>query len=374
LFGYGPAHEIKRRLLTFWHSVKFLVDYANIGGLRPHYDEPTAAVHPLDRWLVARTGQLVADVTQAYEDSLTHRAVDAFEAYVDDLSNWYIRRSRRRFWDGDEAALTTLWLSLVQALRVIAPIAPFLAEHLWQNLVRGACEGGPESVFLAGWPEPALDEALLAEVAEVRRIVELGYQARGEAELSLRQPLHRMYVRGAPLARAFQNEIAEALNVREVLFDQGPVAKVRVRLKYTILGPRLGAKVKEVQAALDAGEYEVLDNGNVVAAGVELGPEDWERGERIGMAGFIIAEDELLSVAIDTRLDEDLMREKRVRDLTREINRRRKEEGLEITDRIVVTLQSSDADLVPDHGEWIKQETLAVELRVDGAALEIAKV
>src|SRR6185295_15630297 len=107
-FGYGPAHEVQRKLLTLWNSVKFLVDYANIEGWRPSYEDlergPGGDLRPLDRWLVARANQLVLQCTNALEDQLTHRLVDAFEAYVDDLSNWYIRRSRRRFWDGDEAA------------------------------------------------------------------------------------------------------------------------------------------------------------------------------------------------------------------------------------------------------------------------------
>ena len=142
LFGYGPAHEIKRRLLTFWNSVRFLVDSANTEGFSPRYGEsPRADDGPLDRWLVARTAQLVADATQAYEDFLTHRVVDAFEAYVVDLSTWYIRRSRRRFYSYDEAAFSTLWASVVTSLRVIAPVAPFLAEHLWQNLVRERLRG-----------------------------------------------------------------------------------------------------------------------------------------------------------------------------------------------------------------------------------------
>jgi isoleucyl-tRNA synthetase len=375
LFGYGPAHEIKRRLLTFWHSVKFLVDYANIEGFKPRFGSPPPGdLRPLDRWLVARTAQLVADATQAYEEFLTHRVVAAFEAYVEDLSNWYIRRSRRRFWDGDGAALATLWFSVVQALRLIAPIAPFLAEHLWQNLVRGACENAPESVFLAGWPEPGVvEEALLAEVAEVRRIVELGHQARGEAGLTLRQPLRRAFVRGASLAGAHADEIKEELNVKGVLFDQGPVARVQVKLNYPVLGPRLGSRVKEVQAALDAAEYEVLGSGNVLVAGVELGSNDWIRGERIGIDGFVIAEEDVLSVAIDTRLDDELRLEKRVRDLIRLVNKMRKDAGLEITDRVVLTVPAADADLVSAHADWIKREILAVELRADGAELLIEK-
>jgi isoleucyl-tRNA synthetase len=375
LFGYGPAHEIKRRLLTFWHSVKFLVDYANIAAFEPRHGEPPAGPHPLDRWLVARTAKLVAEATQAYEEFLTHRVVDAFEAYVDDLSNWYIRRSRRRFWDGDEAALATLWFSVVESLRVIAPVAPFLAEHLWQNLVRGPCEDAPASVHLAGWPERAApDEALLAETAEVRRIVELGHQARGEAGVALRQPLRRMFVRGASLARGHADEVADELNVKEVLFDEGPVARVQLKPNLPLLGPRLGVKLRDVGTALAGGEYEELDGGRIRAAGEELAPDEVIRGERLSVDGFVMADDEAISVALSTELDDELRLEKRVRDLVREINVRRKQEGLEITDRIVVTLAASDADLVPVHGEWIKQETLAVELRIDGAALEIEKV
>jgi isoleucyl-tRNA synthetase len=375
LFGYGPAHEIKRRLLTFWHSVKFLVDYANIEGFRPRFGPPSGELRPLDRWLVARTGRLVADATQAYEEFLTHRVVDAFEAYVDDLSNWYIRRSRRRFWDGDETALATLWFSVVEALRVIAPLAPFFTEHLWQNLVRGACDGAPESVHLAGWPESGEpDGALLAEVAEVRRVVELGHQARGEAGLTLRQPLRRMFARGATRAGAHMDEIADELNVKEVLFDEGPVARVQLKPNLPLLGPRLGAKLRDVKAALEGGDYEELGDGRVRAAGEELGLGEVIRGERLSVPGFVMAADDVISVALSTELDAELRLEKRVRDLIRLVNQMRKEAGLEISDRIVLSVPAADADLVAAHGDWIEQETLAVEIRVDGTAFAIERV
>ncbi len=372
LFGFGPAHEIKRRFLRFWNSVKFLVDSANAEGFRPEYGAAVQAEHPLDRWLQARTAQLVAEATAAYEDFLTHRVVDAFEAYVDDLSNWYIRRSRRRFYSYDEAAFGTLWWSMVQSLRVIAPLAPFLAEHLWRNLVP---DGAPESVHLAGWPDAGgLDEAVLAEIAEVRRIAELGHQARGEAGLALRQPLRRMFVRGSSLAGAHTDELADELNVKEVLFDEGPVARVQLKPNLPVLGPRLGAKLRELKAALEAGDYEELGDGRVRVAGEELGPDDVIRGERLSVEGFVMAADDIVSVALSTELDDELRLEKRVRDLIRAINVMRKEAGLEITDRIVVTLDAADADLVSAHAGWIKQETLAVELRVDGGALQIEKV
>ena len=201
LFGYGPAHEIKRKLLTFWNSVGFLVRYGNIEGFRPTFSDLVAGpagveLRPLDRWLIARTEKLVANVTAALEEQLTYRVIAAFESFIDDLSNWYIRRSRRRFYAYDDAAFRTLWFALVTGLRVISPVMPFLADHLWRNLVADACDGAPESIFLAGWPEVRRpDERLLAEIAEVRRIVELGREARGTAGVKLRQPLRRVRAR-----------------------------------------------------------------------------------------------------------------------------------------------------------------------------------
>ena len=167
-FGYGPAEEVKRRLLTLWNSAGFLVTYANIAGWQPKWDAQPSSEHALDRWLVARTGQLVAEGESAFERSWTPAVTTAFESYVEDLSNWYIRRSRRRFWDGEPEALETLWWSIVQSLRVVAPLMPFLADHLWRALV----PDGPDSVHLAGWPEAAAaDETLLDEMAAVRRVV-----------------------------------------------------------------------------------------------------------------------------------------------------------------------------------------------------------
>ena len=132
-FGYAPAGEIKRRLLTLWNSVKFFVDYANIQGFTPGGEAPPD-LQPLDHWLLERTEQLVAEMTEAYERYWTPALIRSFESFVDDLSNWYIRRSRRRFWDGDEVALWTLWHALVRSVQVIAPVMPFLADFLWRTL------------------------------------------------------------------------------------------------------------------------------------------------------------------------------------------------------------------------------------------------
>jgi isoleucyl-tRNA synthetase len=368
-FGYGPADEVKRRLLTLWNSAGFLVTYANVAGWRPEWGAAPSSEHPLDRWLVARTGQLVREAGHAYDRFRTPPLTRSFESFVEDLSNWYIRRSRRRFWDEDTAALQTLWYALVQALRVIAPVMPFLAEHLWRTLV----PDGPDSVFLAGWPEAGpVEETLLAEMREVRRVVALGHQARGEAGIKLRQPLRRMYVRGASGAKHHAEEIADELRVGEVGFDRGPVATVRLLPNLPRLGPRFGQKVREIRAALERGEFEQLPDGSYRAAGETLAPDDVIRGERIELEGWAIVEDHDLSVALDTTLDDELRLEGRVLDAIHEINRRRKEAGLELTDRIVVTLPEALADLLR-HADWIKRETLAVDVRLDGAELAIAK-
>jgi isoleucyl-tRNA synthetase len=375
-FGYAPAGDVKRRLLKLWESAKFLVLYANIADFQPTYGdllEPPPPGQPLDAWLVARTQALVAETTAAYERCWTPAVTRAFDDFVDDLSNWYIRRSRSRFWDGDEAAFRVLWYAFVQALRVIAPVMPFLSDELWRHLVADVCEAAPDSVHLGGWPEAAEpDTALLAEIAETREIVELGWRARGEAGIKLRQPLRRLYVRGATLARPYADEIAGELRVKEVGFDRGPVAQVRLLPNLPVLGPRLGAKLREVKDALDRGEVEQLDGDRYRVAGEILGPGDLIRGERMAIDGWTIVEDGQLSVALDTALDPELEREGRVLDLIHAVNVLRRERGLEVTDRIRLTIPEADADLLDEYGERVRAETLAVETRA-GGSLEIEK-
>jgi isoleucyl-tRNA synthetase len=367
-FGYGPAHEVQRRLLTFWNSVGFLITYANIEGFRPRYLAAAANGRPLDRWLIARTNAFLAAMEAAYERYWTPTIVAEFESFVDDVSNWYIRRSRKRFYSFDEAAFQTLWWALVQALRAFAPIMPFLADHLWRVLVSGPSEDASESVFLAGWPEAgAQDEALLAEVAEVRRVVELGRQARAGSGLKLRQPLRRLIVHGASLSDEHAAEVREELRVKEIEQGEVEAEELVVKPNLPVLGPRLGKELGIVRSALLAGEYEQIDSGFRVA-GHELGPED-VLVERRGKEGWTLASDEGVTVALDTRLDKELLLEGRVLDLIHQLNLKRKEAGLELTDRIVVTLPASDAELLA-HEEWIKNEVLATEIRVDGGSAE----
>jgi isoleucyl-tRNA synthetase len=369
-FGYALATDVKRRFLTFWNSAKFFVDYANIAQFRPSWFElgDVTASTSLDHWLVTRTNDFVATAGEAYETYDTVGVMRAFEAYTDDLSNWYIRRSRRRFWDGESDALGTLWYALVQTLRTMSPIMPFVTDHLWRNLV----PDGPDSVHLAGWPDVAEpDRELLGEIAAVRRVVTLAHQARAASGLKLRQPLRRLVVEGAGAAQSHAHEIADEVRVKDVVFDRVD-AELRVKPHLPALGPRLGKELRAVQQALQAGEFEELEGGHFRAAGHELAPDE-VLVERGGREGWSVAGADGVAVALDLTLDPELELEGRVYDLIRQVNAMRRDEGLEITDRIVLTVPQELSELVDRHGDWIKDEVLAARIAFDGG-VRIEKV
>jgi isoleucyl-tRNA synthetase len=373
LFGYGPAEEIKRKLLRLWESVRFFVLYANVEGFRPSWEElePAGDLEPLDRWLVERTHAFVADATAGYDAWLTVNVMRDFEAYLDDVSNWYIRRSRRRFWKGgDEAALRTLWYALVQMLRAIAPILPFVTDHLWRTLVLD----GPESVHLAPWPESAPpDRALLAEIAEVRLVVELGRQARSTAGIKLRQPLRTAIVEGATLSAEHVDEFLDELRVKSVVPAEGEAPfELRVKPNLPVLGPKLGKELAAVRAALEAGSFEELPGGRFRVDGHELEPDE-VLVERTGREGWAVASANGVSVAIDTAVDDDLRLEGEGYNLIHLVNSMRREQGLALTDRIVLTVPDSQRELAERHRDWIGGEVLATEIRVEGDAVAVAK-
>jgi isoleucyl-tRNA synthetase len=366
LFGFGPGHEIQRKLLRLWHSVTFLTQYGNVESFTPRYadlDGVDDASAPLDRWLVERTRLLVEEATAAYERWLTVDVIRVFESFVDDLSNWYIRCSRRRFWEGDETALRVLWHALVQSLRVVAPVLPFLSEHLWQVLVREPCPDAPDSVFLAGWPVASQpDTPALDAMADARRIVDLGRAARSTSGVKLRQPLPRLVVEGASPADDLVAIVRDELRVKDV--ELGHVeAALLVKPNLPVLGPKLGKELGAVRAALAAGEFEDLGDGRFRAAGHELSPDE-VLVERSGRDGWAIASSDGVTVALDTAVDESLEREGRVYELIHSVNTLRKEMGLGLTDRIALRVPARYVDLL-QHREWIMAETLAVSLEAD---------
>ncbi len=361
-FGYSLADDVKRRLLTFWNSVSFFVTYANIAG----FDPASAAgdAKPLDRWLRERREQLVREATAEYERYWAPGVVAAFEPFVDDLSNWYIRRSRRRFWDGDEAALLALWEALKVALQVIAPVMPFLAEQLWRNLV-----SADESVFLAGWPDAGeVDDQLLGEVAETRRVVELGRQARSTSGIKLRQPLRRLVVQGARAARSYEDEIRDELRVKRIEFGEVEASELRVKANLPVLGPKLGGALRDVRELLSRGDFEPLEGGRFRVNGYVLEPGE-VLVEHVGRDGWAVAVDDGLTVALDTTLDDELRREGRVLDLIHRLNQMRRDAGLELTDRIRIWIP--DQDLLA-YADQIKRETLATSVELGELRIEKA--
>ncbi len=367
LFGFKPGQEIQRKLLTLWNSLAFFVQYANVAEFTPSYADLDAQdadeTHSMDRWVQALTQRFVATATEGYEQYLTVNVLKAFDQFVDDLSNWYIRRSRRRFWSGDEAALRSLWVALVQGLRTVAPIMPFLTEQMWQQLVVDVCPDAPSSVFLAGWPTVhEYDAKLLDEVAAMRRVIELGRRARSASKMPLRQPLARLVIDGVSGIEGYIDEIAEELRVKVVTIDTIEATQIKVRPNLSVLGPRLGSQVTVVRKALEAGEFVQLADGSFEVAGMTLAPAD-VLVERIDKEGWAVASDEEVTVALDTELNDELRLEARVYDVIHKVNGMRKESGLEISDRIDLVLPTADGDLL-DHRDWIAGEVLAVSINV----------
>jgi isoleucyl-tRNA synthetase len=372
VFGYTGAHEVQRRLLTLWNSVRFFVDYANIEDFAPTYSDLESGpvgvdLRPIDDWLLSRAGRAVLDATDALERWRVDELISVFEAYLADLSNWYIRRNRRRYYDFDEAALRTLWVGLVTAIRIMAPVMPFLTEDLWANLVAGPCAEAPASIHLAGWPGApvAPDAALLAEMEAVRTVVEAGRRARSEAGLKFRQPLRTAVVRGGAAAARHAEEIREELRVKELRFEEEAQVELSLKPNFPVAGPRLGSKIKEVAAALAAGEYEIADDGTVSAAGETLTAEEIVRVERVIRDGWVVAHDGSVSVALDLALDDELRMEASVLDLIRALNDQRRSQGLALTDRIALRLPAAYSELVDSHSDWIAAEVLATSIEVD---------
>ncbi|HUZ83411.1 MAG TPA: DUF5915 domain-containing protein, partial [Gaiellales bacterium] len=382
-FGYGPAAAVKARLLTLWNSYAFFAGYARIEDFTPRYVCLTGGpqtARPLDRWLVAVTQDLVAECRDALDCYDSPRLVRAFERYVrDDLSNWYVRSSRPRFWRSDDAedtraAFETLWYALVQAIRCIAPVMPFLADEIWQNLVRGACPDAPPSVHLAGYPEqPAAgrDRSLVAAMASVRSVVELGHSARNDAGVKLRQPLSEVIVAtDDPVRRehvALQVDLIGAeLGVKRVRLatSSAGFAETEVMPNLKLLGPRYGRDLGVIRGLLRERAFRRREDGRLEVGDWLLEPAEYELRTR-AREGFAVADGEGFAVALDTEITPELALEGVVRDVIRRVQVMRRDAGLELTDRIRLTYPRSDGDVTrafAEHGEWIASETLAVAL------------
>jgi isoleucyl-tRNA synthetase len=386
--------------LTLWNTYGFFMLYGRLAGFDPTAPA-TARPTALDRWALAELADTVTEVTErleAYDPAAAGRRLTSF---VEDLSNWYVRLSRRRFWRGtgedSEAAFRTLWTCLRTLALLLAPYTPFVAEELWQGLAVAVDPTAPDSVHLADWPvadQAAVDQELRAAMAEVRRLVGLGRQARTQAKVKVRQPLSRALVT-VPAERreavaGLLDLVAAELNVKQVGFASGADGLVAYRLvpNFRAIGPRFGGQAPAVAAAIreaDAGELAPgLQAGERVAVEVpglgpvELGLEEAGVVEE-PVTGWRVVREGGASVALDLTVTPELRLEGLARDLVRAVQDLRKDAGLEVSDRIELAVDADGevAAAVRAHGDYLQAETLAVALydapRADGseASLEL---
>ena len=375
---------VRKTLLTYWNTASFLSLYGRIDEFDP--SSPTiprvAERSSLDRWAISRSNALVRDVTAALEAFDTQGAGRHIASFVDDLSNWYVRRSRRRFWDGDPAALATLHECVKTVTLLMAPFTPFITERVWADLFAPTDAAAPVSVHLAAWPteDPAqIDPALSEDVELVRRLVELGRAARAESKIKTRQPLRRALV-GAQgwgnLAPDLVDEVIEELNVlTTVTLDtaaDGDLVEVSVKPNFRNLGKRFGKQTPVVARGIEQAHAQSLSEAlrtsgvfNLAFEGTEYDIEvdDVVVTER-PRQGWAVASGSGETVALDLTLDAELVALGNMRDVIREIQNDRKERGFDVTDRITVTwcAQGDIANSITTYQDAIAKEVLATKI------------
>jgi isoleucyl-tRNA synthetase len=376
VFVEGIDDATRQFLLRLWNTYSFFVTYANLDSWDPNGATPAPrSEHVLDRWIRSRLHRGVRTVTDALEAFDSFSGAQALAELVDDLSNWYVRRSRPRFWkSSDPAAHATLYECLLIISQLLAPFCPFISDEMYRNL--GVTT---ESVHVTDWPAidvAAIDDLLEAEMALARQLVSLGRAARNDAKIGVRQPLPRAIAVLAPgdeLRDDVVSEVAEELNVKrfEVVATLEGLLSYRVVPNFRVLGPRLGKLVPRVQELLLAADGVAVQRAfdeqshfdlDVDGEMVSLDPSEVEiRAEQHN--DLALAQDARYAVALDLTLDDDLRDEGKARELSRAINELRKTKQFEISDRIRVRYHAADglAKVVERHRRWIMTEVLATE-------------
>jgi isoleucyl-tRNA synthetase len=385
--GHESINEVVRKtLLTYWNTVSFHALYAKASNFELS-QTPALADRPLmDRWIISELNLLVTEVDAALEDFDSQVAGRALARFIDDLSNWYVRRSRRRFWDGDVAALGTLHECLVTLTQLLAPLVPFITEQVWQELVIPADSAQPASVHLSNWPvvnQGAIDSELGAQVALTRRIVELGRATRAESGIKIRQPLGRALIAASgwsTLPEAMREQIADELNVQtlqDIATADGDLVDISVKANFKSLGAKFGGAVQEIAKAIAASDATLLvktlrSTGSTTVGSWEIALEDLVVTE-VPKSGWSVSSHDGESVALDLQLTPALIAAGNVREVIRFIQERRKSDGFDISDRIAVTWNAQEdiAAAIEAEIAHISEEVLAISMKRD-AALAIA--
>ncbi len=374
---------------TFWNTYGFFVLYARLDEVDLSRHVPVEDRPEIDRWAMALLHDTITTCTEALDNFDAKTAGEAIESFVDQLSNWYVRRNRRRFWKSTDqedthAAYLTLYECLNAVHKLMAPFLPFLSENVYQNLVRSVDDSAPESVHMASWPEADAswkNDDLLFNVGVVQKVVGLGRAARGQSGVRTRQPLSRLLVR-APNDKAraaldaHQGQILEELNVKAIEFIARDASHVSYRIKPNLprIGKKYGKLIPAIRAALDA-----ADGAEIAGAAARGGTFEIDvDGENLSFdgedvlietnaaEGFACAEDGGYLAELDTTLNDELIDEGVAREIIRSVQDARKQAGLEVSDRIVLGISGSGAveKALAEHRDYVMAETLATDWAV----------
>ncbi len=386
----GVELVLRQIMIPLWNAYSFFITYATIYQWKPPEDgidranqRPDAVI---DRWILSKLNQLVKEVEEGMDDYDLSRAVEPFIGYVDLLTNWYIRRSRRRFWEEQQStdrdqAFETLYHVLLTLCEVAAPFVPFITESMYLNLRKGAM---PDSVHLCRYPtyvDAQRDVHLEVAMEAVQRVVSTGHALRKEQKLKVRQPLADVtLVSESAEILAFLKEqqhlIAEELNVKAIHFDneESKYVKLEAKPNFRILGKKVGKKMKAAQEAIlafTAAQLETLRRGktlDIVVEGetVTLTPEDVEVSRHV-REGMVAANDGNITIILNTVLSDDLEIEGLAREVVNKINTMRREQGLAVTDRIQVTMETTPRvqKCYEVHGDFIRGEVLALTVHFE---------
>ncbi|MCF8550445.1 MAG: isoleucine--tRNA ligase [Candidatus Nanopelagicales bacterium] len=390
------ADVVRKSLLTYWNTVSFLALYARSAPWQPSDGAPPLEERPImDRWLINEAHALSSEVDHALETFDTQKGGRLIAEFIDNLSNWYVRRTRRRFWEGDPAALATLHEAVHVVTLCMAPFTPFITERVWQDLFRSTDTSAPESVHLASWPAPApVDNTLRQHMDLARRITELGRSARAASSVKTRQPLGRALI-SAPgwdeLDATLIDEVAQELNVRELLTlstTDGHLVDISIKPNFRALGQRYGKQTPLIAEFLATQDPELLVGALRGQGSVTLDVPGFETAPVITAddlvitespkEGWAVASEAGESVALDLEVTHELALAGIARELIRSIQEGRKNAGLDISDRIHLWWNSSDSDVIETwetHGDDIAAEVLAREVsreQVPGTATAIS--
>jgi len=377
--GHDAISDVVRKtLLTYWNTVSFFTLYANASEFK--VESTISNPSTMDRWILSELNTLVSEVDKAYAGFDSQEAGKLIAAFIDDLSNWYVRRSRRKFWDGDSAALNTLYRALRELTKLMAPMVPFITEHVWQELVRTVEPTEKESVHLTDFPtsnSSEIDLKLSKSVRLSRRLVELGRAARAESKIKIRQPLSRALVAAngwAEMNAEIRSHISDELNVQhldELASAGGELVSVTVKANFKSLGARYGADVQAIAKAIADSDHTALvktlrdKNAHTISYGdksAEIELEDLVVTET-PKEGWSVASHSGESVALDLTLTPELIEAGLVREVIRAIQEERKQSDFDISDRIEVRYFAKQEVLaaIKANQEIIGSETLATK-------------